>query len=173
MSLQPVSQVRLVQPPKGCQHECRQDDEDACQRILAKQRSPPDVGPVADRMPTQDARGDSEHGEHDSGSDQSFDTSPPPLCVPARSGGCRACGSHLEGGVLMQAVIAIPETIFMSGKRRAAGQLLQKICGIPLLIRTAGTPAAAPHTSAPTTASEVFSATDSTTARAMPSASSA
>ncbi|CAM5405573.1 hypothetical protein STENM36S_05936 [Streptomyces tendae] len=36
-----------------------------------------------------------------------------------------------------------------------------------------GTPATAPHTRAPTTASEVFSATDSTTALAMPSASSA
>lgn len=36
-----------------------------------------------------------------------------------------------------------------------------------------GTPPTAPHTSAPTTASEVFSATDSTTARAIPSASRA
>ncbi len=36
-----------------------------------------------------------------------------------------------------------------------------------------GTLPTAPHTSAPTTASEVFSATDSTTARAIPSASSA
>jgi len=43
----------------------------------------------------------------------------------------------------MQAVIAIPETIFMSGKRRAADQLLQKICSLPLLIRTVATAARA------------------------------
>jgi phosphatidylglycerophosphate synthase len=43
----------------------------------------------------------------------------------------------------MQAVIAIPETIFMSGKRRAAEQLLQNICGVPLLIRTVATAARA------------------------------
>ena len=43
----------------------------------------------------------------------------------------------------MQAVIAIPETIFMSGKRRAAEQLLQKICGVPLLVRTMATAARA------------------------------
>lgn len=43
----------------------------------------------------------------------------------------------------MQAVIAIPELVFMNGKRRAAEQLLQRICGIPLLIRTAATAARA------------------------------
>ena len=43
----------------------------------------------------------------------------------------------------MQAVIAIPEILFMSGKRRAAEQLLQKICGVPLLIRTMATAARA------------------------------
>jgi len=41
----------------------------------------------------------------------------------------------------MQTVIAIPEIVFMNGKRRAAEQLMQKICGIPLLIRTMATAA--------------------------------
>jgi len=43
----------------------------------------------------------------------------------------------------MQAIIAIPEIVLMHGRRKTAEQLLQKICGIPLLIRTAATAARA------------------------------
>lgn len=57
----------------------------------------------------------------------------------------------------MQAVIAIPETIFMSGKRRAAEQLLQKICGVPLLIRTVATAARAGATEILLICPEIFS----------------
>lgn len=43
----------------------------------------------------------------------------------------------------MQTVIAIPETVLMHGRRKAAEQLMQKICGVPLLIRAAATAARA------------------------------
>ena len=53
------------------------------------------------------------------------------------------------------------------------GRPWRPACSRPGSRRSPGTPPTAPHTRAPTTASEVFSATDSTTARAIPSASSA
>jgi phosphatidylglycerophosphate synthase len=43
----------------------------------------------------------------------------------------------------MQAVIAVPEIIVQAGKQKAAELLMQRICGIPLLIRTAVTAARA------------------------------
>jgi hypothetical protein len=42
----------------------------------------------------------------------------------------------------MQVVIAVPEIIVQAGKQKAAELLMQRICGIPLLIRTAVTAAA-------------------------------
>jgi phosphatidylglycerophosphate synthase len=43
----------------------------------------------------------------------------------------------------MQAVIAIPETVAQAGEQEAKELLMQKICGVPLLIRTAITAARA------------------------------
>jgi hypothetical protein len=43
----------------------------------------------------------------------------------------------------MQAVIAVPEIVAEAGKQRAKQLLMQKICGVPLLIRTAVTAARA------------------------------
>jgi len=43
----------------------------------------------------------------------------------------------------MQAVIAVPETVAQAGEQEAKELLMQKICGVPLLIRTAITAARA------------------------------
>jgi phosphatidylglycerophosphate synthase len=43
----------------------------------------------------------------------------------------------------MQAVIAVPEIVAQAGEQRTKEQLMQKICGVPLLIRTAITAARA------------------------------
>src|SRR5229473_3219183 len=64
----------------------------------------------------------------------------PESACPAKHTGAHA-RNLAEGGRLMQAVIAVPEIVAETGEQRAKELLMQKICGVPLLIRTAITAA--------------------------------